>query len=197
MPTKLILIRHGVTAWNLKKKYCGRQDVPLSPEGRKQARKLCRRLRKTGVSHVYASDRKRAIQTANIVFKNIGIKTIPALREIHFGVFEGKTHDEILRKHGPLYQRWLKNPLGTPIPGGEDMKRFKKRLWGTIKAIARRHADGTIAVVCHGGVISMLVTHLKKSKNFWKYIPGSASISTLSYSNNSFEIISFDDREHL
>lgn len=196
MSTKLLLIRHGVTAWNIQKKYCGIRDIPLGREGRRQARRLRRRLRGKNIAHVYASDRKRAIQTARIIFDHT-ITAIPELREIHFGVFEGMTHDEILKKHGPLYQRWLKNPMGTPIPKGEDMTRFKKRLLGILKTITRRHPGETIAVVCHGGVIGMIMTHLKKTKNFWRYVPGSASLSTLTYANNAFRIIRFNDRRHL
>jgi broad specificity phosphatase PhoE len=181
----------------MEKKYCGIRDISLSPQGRRQARRLRRRLKQENITQVYASDRKRALQTAKIVFKNVLIVPVADLREIHFGIFEGMTHDDILKKHGPLYRRWLKNPLTTPIPKGENMLHFKKRLWDALKAIARRHAGETIAIVCHGGVIGMVITHIRKTKDFWKYVPGSASLSILEYKRNTFRVVRFNDRRHL
>ncbi len=135
MPTKLILIRHGSTDWNLEKRYSGFIDIGLSDKGKKQARRLYKRLKQEKVRKVYASDRKRAIQTAKIIFNGLKIEKIPDLREMHFGCFEGLTHKEIMKKHSKIYKKWLNNPFCVAIPGGEDWNDFRKRIMNSIKKI--------------------------------------------------------------
>jgi len=197
MATKLILIRHGQTEWNLKKRYCGFIDIPLNEQGRKQAKLLSARLKRELVDKVYCSDRKRAMQTARIVFKGVKIEEDPALREIHFGIIEGLTHDEALKRYPEVYSRWLKNPYSVTIPGGESMQGFKKRIVKALKKIIAGYKDKTVAVVCHGGAISVFITHILKTKDFWKHISGSASLSVIEYKKNNPMIQLLNDTSHL
>lgn len=197
MITELILIRHGSTKWNLKKRYCGYADVTLSEEGRIQAKKLRKRFHKEKIHRVYCSDRKRAIETAKIIFKKLEIEKIPELKEMHFGIFEGKTHQQIMKKHKEIYRKWLNNPYSVTIPKGEDLRNFKKRIVNALKMIISLNQNKTVAVVCHGGTISIFITHLLKTENFWKKIPGSASISIIEYKNGKPAIKLFNDTTHL
>ncbi len=57
----LFLIRHGITTYNLKKRYSGSTDVRLSQEGKKQAMLLCKKLRHQQIDKVYSSDRIRTL----------------------------------------------------------------------------------------------------------------------------------------
>lgn len=179
MTTKLILIRHGQTEWNLKKRYCGSTDLSLNQRGRQQVNKLRKKLKGELVHEVYVSDRKRAIETAEIAFNGFKIKRIPDLREIHFGVFEGLNHKQIKREFGAIYEKWLKDPYSITIPGGESLRYFKKRITAAIKNIAAGNNKKTVAVVCHGGVISVFLNYVLKEKNFWKHIPDSASMTVV------------------
>jgi broad specificity phosphatase PhoE len=193
----LIFIRHGVTSWNQQKKYCGALDVPLSPQGRRQARRLQAKFKNGNISRVYSSDRKRAMQTAKIAFKNVKIEPFTKLREIHFGLFEGLTHAEILKKYNNLYRQWLKDPFSISPPGGEDMKKFKQRILGAFKHILKNNPNANVAVVCHGGVIGILCSSIKRSKDFWRYIPASASISVIEHGHGRLKLVSFNERGHL
>jgi len=197
MPTKLLIIRHGQTQWNLKKIYCGSTDLGLNSHGRKQAEKLRQRLKNTSVHKVYSSDKIRAIETAEIIFKRSHIKRMTGLKEVHFGIFEGLTCDEIMKKHSVIYKRWIKNPYSIKIPRGEDLKEFKKRVIGTFKEIIRLNKNKTVAVICHGGTISTFLNHVLKSKEFWKQIPKSASLSIVEYTGNKPKISLFSDTSHL
>lgn len=188
MATKLILIRHGATAWNLQKRYCGFADLGLSQIGRQQVRKLSQGLSRAKIHKVYSSDRKRAMQTARIIFGKREIEIIPELREIHFGAFEGLTHKQILKKHNSVYQKWLKDPYRTAIPKGEALKDFKERIISALKKIIRKNPNKTIAVVCHGGTISVFINSILKAKNFWQYIPKSASVSVVECDNGKLSI---------
>ncbi len=197
MPTKLLIIRHGQTQWNLKKIYCGSTDLGLNTHGRKQAEKLRQRLKNIPVHKVYSSDRIRAIETAEIVFKGCRIERMPSLKEVHFGIFEGLTHDEIMKKHPLIYKRWIKNPYNTKIPKSEGLKEFKKRVIGAFKEVIRLNKNKTVAVICHGGTISTFLNHILESREFWKQMPKSASLSIVEYAGNKPKISLFSDTNHL
>jgi len=197
MTTKLILIRHGQTEWNLLKRYCGFVDLELNKNGKIQAGKLHKKMKKHRVHKVYSSDRKRAVQTAGIVFKKQRIEMMPDLREIHFGVFEGLNHAEILKKYPEIYKKWLKDPYSVTIPKGEGLAKFKKRVVRAIKGIVKENLGKTVAVVCHGGAISIFINHLLKSKDFWSQIPKSTAMSIVEFEKNKATIKVFNDISHL
>ena len=197
MATRLILIRHGQTDWNLKKRYSGFLDVDLNKEGRKQARQLHKRLKAEKIDKVYVSDRKRAIQTAAVIFKSAEVEKVADLREVHFGIFEGLTYKELMKKHPLIYKQWLKDPYSIKIPKGESLKEFKNRIVRAIKKIAALNKNKTAAIVCHGGVISIFINYVLKSRDFWKQIPHSASISVIEYRAQKAKIKLFDDVSHL
>lgn len=197
MPTRLILIRHGETEWNLKRRYCGWTDIGLSSKGKAQAKKLHKKIKEEIVHKVYVSDRKRAIETAEIVFKNREIEKIPGLKEIHFGCFEGLTHKQILQKYPEIYAKWLRDPHKHHVPSGEKLNDFKKRITASINKIIRLNPQKTIAVVCHGGAISIFITGILKNNKFWKFIPHSASVSIIEYNGRGPRVRLLDDTSHL
>lgn len=197
MPTRLILIRHGVTDWNQEKKYSGFTDIGLNPDGKKQVKKLSQRLKRQEIHKVYSSDRKRALQSARIIFKQMRITLVPGIREMHFGIFEGLTYKRIMRQYPEIYRKWLKHPFGAGIPEGETLADFQKRVTGSIKKITSMNRNKTTAVVCHGGTISVYINHILKSKDFWTQIPHSASVTIVEYKNGKPEIKLFNDISHL
>ncbi|MDD5195133.1 MAG: histidine phosphatase family protein [Candidatus Omnitrophica bacterium] len=192
MITKLFLIRHGTTRWNKERRYCGHKDVPLSREGKYQAKQLYKRLSGMSFDRVYASDRKRAIQTAQIIFKSLCVKRIPDLREINFGVLEGLSHEEILKKYPDNYRIWLKDPFRDCIPKAESLRSFQRRVTSALNKIVKLNAGKNIAVISHGGAISIFIAGILKSKHFWRHIPKTASVTIVEYRKNIPEIKSFN-----
>ena len=95
--TKLIIVRHGQTLWNLERKYQGHSDIALTDTGLKQAQAVAERLAEEAVAAVYASDLSRAYKTAGYIAAkhNLTVHTVPELREIKFGDWEGLTYEEI------------------------------------------------------------------------------------------------------
>jgi len=197
MITRLILIRHGITGWNKRRRYCGYKDVNLSRQGRLQAIKLRNRFKGADFDKIYCSDRKRALQTRAILFGRSEFTKLNGLREINFGVFEGLKHEEIMEKFPVLYKNWLADPYKVRIPQAEQMLVFKKRVEHAIKKIVQTNSGKTIAVVCHGGVIGILVSSILKSKDFWKYVPSAASLTSVEYKDDKFRIKKFNDKHHL
>ncbi len=197
MSTKLILIRHGQTEWNLKKKYCGFTDIGLNATGRAQVKKLQKKLENYKINIIYSSDRKRAIQSAKILFNKREMKIIPDLKEVGFGIFEGLSYKQIMKKHGLLYSKWLSKPYSISLPKGESLKILEKRVSKAIRKIASLHKNKVIAIVCHGGVTSVFLNHIMKTKDFWGRVTDSASLTIVEFKNNKWKIILFNDTKHL
>lgn len=171
MQTKLILIRHGETIANRKKRFVGSTNPRLTKTGIKQAKTLKNRIKSIKVDAVYSSDRLRTKQTARLVFPCGQINTCQDLREIHFGAFEGKTHNQLLKTHKDTYEAWLKSPFKTIIPGGEAFVDFKKRVLNKFKNIALIHKNQTAAIITHAGPMFIIFSKLTKSKILLKEMP--------------------------
>lgn len=197
MSIKLILIRHGLTAWNLEKRYCGFKDIPLAKEGRRQARRLKKRLEKEPIQQVYSSDRKRARETAKIIFPEAKIKAMPGLKEMSFGCFEGLTYARVLKKYPRIYKKWLNSPFSAVIPKGEGLAGFRRRVTRAFRKIISGQSHKTIAVVCHGGTIGIFIAAILKSRDFFKYIPAPASLTIVEYGKSGPKIRLLNDTSHL
>lgn len=197
MATRLLIIRHGSTDWNVKQRYCGFVDVVLNRKGVAQARRLKGRLKNEAVHKVYSSDRKRALQTAGIVFRGYDIRKVPDLCEMRFGIFEGLTYKQILRKFPAIYKKWIASPFRVTIPSGESLNTLKKRVVKAFNKIISKHPGQAVAVVCHGGSISAFLNHIRKEKDFWSRIPESASLTIVESEKNNFRIKLFNDTSHL
>lgn len=196
MTTRLVLIRHGITEWNIQKRYCGYRDVSLSKQGKAQVVKLRAGLKNVSFDKIYCSDRKRALATRAILFGRSDFVKVTGLREINFGVLEGFKYDEIMEKYPEVYKEWLTNPYKGRIPQAEPMQVFKKRVRGSINKILRFNHGKTIAVVCHGGVIGIFLSSILKSRDFWSHVPSPASVTIVEYKNNKFNINKIDDKRY-
>ncbi|WP_077390718.1 histidine phosphatase family protein [Mobilibacterium timonense] len=158
MMNQILLIRHGKTAGNIRRAYIGSTDEPLCPEGLKQMRLLS----KEGLSaqRIITSPMKRTIESAAVLFPGMKSVPDPGLRETDFGVFEGKTADEISSdpELGPLYSAWLDTGCQGPVPGGEDIKSFKERVCSAFECqMAKIPECATAAFVIHGGCIMAIM----------------------------------------
>src|SRR5215211_8136133 len=95
--TAILLARHGETDWNREGRFQGWADPPLNDAGRAQAQALAERLREMPFDAVYASDLRRAFETAEIVAASHGVPVTPdpGLREVDIGSWSGLTRAEI------------------------------------------------------------------------------------------------------
>ncbi|MBK9244581.1 MAG: histidine phosphatase family protein [Burkholderiales bacterium] len=156
--TTLLLIRHGETAWNAEHRIQGRLDVPLSTTGLWQAGRLAQRLASEVIDAVVASDLSRAWMTGVPLADARGLSMVaePRLRERAFGIFEGKTLDEIAARHPEEFAAWRARDVDWRIPDGESGTEFIARVLAAIEQIAASHAGRTVAVVTHGGVLDVV-----------------------------------------
>lgn len=200
-PTRIVAIRHGETDWNAGARVQGQLDIALNRTGRAQAARLADALRDEGLDAVFASDLARAADTARAFAEPLALPlTLDAgLRERAFGVFEGRTYDEIARRWPQSAQRWRARDPDFAAAGGESLAGFQARCVAAAERIARAHAGRCVALVTHGGVLDALyraaVRIAPGAARTW--VLGNASINRLLHSSEGFGLVGWDDRTHL
>lgn len=156
--TTLILARHGETDWNRDGRWQGHADVDLNGTGREQARALAAELGDAPIEAVYASDLRRARETAVVLAdaKGLPVQVDPRLREIDVGDWQGLTTAEIHERWPDHAGAWPPDD-GKPFPGGETYEAMGERVVEALAEIARHHPDREVLVVLHGGPIRALL----------------------------------------
>ena len=200
--TRILFIRHGRTVSNNARRYSGHNDVELDAVGLEQARKVAARLKDQPLTAVYASDLQRAFLTAEEIAKEHGLEVIrlPELRELNFGVWEGKTHQEIVEEDNELVQKWFNDPFTVLIPEGETMADLQLRIVKCIKQIVKDHPDETVAVVSHAGPIWVMLSYILAipPQSSWKIKIENTSITIIEfYENDSGYICTVNDAYHM
>jgi broad specificity phosphatase PhoE len=159
VPTRLLLIRHAEVESRYQRVFGGRIDMDLSPRGHEQAAALAKYLRQKPVQAIYASPMKRVQQTMEPWLVN-GVPqptVLPDLREVDFGGWTGLSYGEVQTRFGVSAWEWLNQLEAAAIPNGENAGSFQARVEPCLRQILRSHAGEQVAVVCHGGVIRMLL----------------------------------------
>ena len=166
---RLILVRHGETEGESSIRYHGRTDVPLSELGRAQMRLAGRALetRYGGVSlaRIFSSPLVRASEGARIVAGDWApLVTIDEFAEVHFGLFEGLTADEIRERYPDEFARWNTDRLapGYTYPAGESRAGFTDRVERGLERMLALWTppDNDALLVAHRGVIRTIVRKL-------------------------------------
>jgi probable phosphoglycerate mutase len=149
----VLLARHGETDWNRDGRFQGHADPPLNELGRAQAAELVERLAADGITALYASDLRRARETASIVADRLDLEVSlhPGLREIDVGEFQGLTRDEIDIRWPAAQARF--EELGYGWLDGETLDDLSARVVGAVLEIAARHPGEHVLAVGHGGTI--------------------------------------------
>lgn len=157
--THLCLIRHGQTDWNLEGRYQGQGDVPLNAAGRTQAYALAGQLDGRIFKALYASDLKRAMETAEIVseFVNLPVNPEPRLREIDQGEWEGELVEVIKSRYAELWSHRSQDPAGVRPPGGETVREVAERVHAALDDIAIIHPKGSVLIVSHGLALATVI----------------------------------------
>lgn len=198
--TKLILIRHGESVFNLKKRYSGQLDVPLTEKGIEQAKITAEYILKSyKIDAVYSSDLSRAIETARPVAELLGleIKTDRRLREINAGKWQGLFFDDVKTKYKEDYEFYKNNPLTARTTGGEGAVDVLERVYEAILDIAGKNSGKTVLVSFHNGPLKYLqVPMLGVGFDGTKSLPNN-SITEVDVEGEEFKVIKLGYDGHL
>ena len=156
--TRICLVRHGETEWNMERRIQGQIDIALNPTGLDQAAAAGHWLRKAGIGALYSSDLRRAWVTAQAIGAALGLTpvAVPELRERRYGIFEGLTYDEARARFPEGYAAFARRDVDYSFDGGESLKEMAARVTGKLEEIAAAHPWQNVAVVLHGGVLDIV-----------------------------------------
>jgi alpha-ribazole phosphatase/probable phosphoglycerate mutase len=157
--TWVYLARHGEVLHAAEGRFFGHTDVALSPVGRAQADALGVQLAAEPIEAVYASDLRRARESATPLAcaRGTDVVAVAPLREMAMGRWEGLTFAEIQAREPELCARWLADPFAMPFPEGEGVADLRARAVPALRRVVERHAGRRIAVVAHGGTNRVLL----------------------------------------
>ena len=162
----IYLIRHGETDHNAEGRAMGQMDVPLNARGLEQARQTAEFLRRHPIERIVSSDLVRAMATAQPLAETLGLAVEPdaRLRELSFGILEGKTVGECELLDPVAVERWRSGDFDAVLPGGESRRSLMKRTREVLEEIAAGpHAQ--VALFSHGGALNALHTHMVEHGN--------------------------------
>lgn len=158
---KLYVARHGQTAWNAERRICGRTDLELTEEGKKQAVVLAEQVAGKGIARILVSPLRRAQQTAGFIAEKLNLPLETELRLIEqcYGIYEGQD----VKTEGFLHS---KSQFARRYPGGgESMMQLAARLYPLIDEVRAAGGPGNVLFVCHGGVCRVIHTYFEDMTN--------------------------------
>jgi len=201
--TRIIVIRHGQTAWNEGEgeRFRGRADIELDEKGIKQARATQARVAQWKVAAIYSSPLKRALSTANILAEPLKLPVQPMeeLIDIDYGGWQGLPLKEAADDDSKLYELWLKSPHLVTFPKGESLEQVQKRVVTAVETLTPQHPGQTIVLVSHKVVCKVLFCSLLglDTSHFWQLQQDPCAINLVEVGENAVAVVSLNDNCHL
>ncbi len=184
---RLFLIRHAQSEFNEKGIFQGRLDSDLTPLGFVQARLLAKALEGENIEAIISSPQRRAYKTALTLgdILHLEVEVDERIREMSFGILEGRNFWELFNEKEDMMRKWLRNPVENPLPTQEPMSEFESRLRSFLKELLDRQED-TVAVVGHGGTLHGIVCIALGLglENLWSVHMDNTGITLLEYDGN-------------
>ncbi|MFO0766727.1 MAG: 2,3-bisphosphoglycerate-dependent phosphoglycerate mutase [Nitrospiraceae bacterium] len=165
--SKLVLIRHGESQWNLENRFTGWVDVPLSPKGVEEAKAAAQKLSGYRFDRAFSSVLARANETMRLILESLGQTTIPiekdkALNERMYGELQGLNKAETAKKYGDEQVKIWRRSYDVRPPGGESLKDTAERVLPYYESRIKPYVlkGETILIAAHGNSLRALVMQL-------------------------------------
>lgn len=165
----LVLVRHGQSLWNLENRFTGEEDVPLTPQGREEARVAGNMLKTLTFSQGFTSVLQRAIDTMTIILETAGYPDLPvtrnrALNERNYGQLQGLNKAEVAKKYGEEQVTEWRRSFSIRPPGGESLADTAARVipyyQSSIEPFLKKGQN--ILIIAHGNSLRSLLMYLEK-----------------------------------
>jgi probable phosphoglycerate mutase len=201
MTTRICIVRHGETDWNVEKRIQGHIDIALNAVGVAQAAATAAGLAAHRFDAAYSSDLDRAWQTAQAIGQRQGIEVrkAPGLRERNYGVLQGLTTAEIASRYPTAYSHYLARNTDHNFKTGESLSDFSARIVTAVEALALAHSGQALLLVSHGGVLDICYRRatgrcLTAARDF--PIPN-AALNWFEVGEGGWRLLTWADRSHL
>lgn len=185
------LARHGDTEWSVAHRHTGRTDVPLTEDGRRQAKAVGAALGGRRFVAVFSSPLSRALDTCRLAGFGDVVRVTPDLAEWDYGEYDGLTTPEV-REMRPGWNLW-----DDGAPGGEAAAEVGERVDRVIADV--RQAGGNVLVFAHAHVLRVLAARwVGLAADVGRYLVlSTGSISVLGYERETSVIESWNETHHL
>jgi broad specificity phosphatase PhoE len=197
---RVIFIRPGETDWNRSVRWQGWVASPLNAHGKRQAERLANYIRHIGMTCLYTSDLKRALQTAEILAGKLGFSAIndKRLRERNIGEWQGLTIDEMRSWYPEQYQQLLTDAENYRVPGGESRADVRERVVAAFADILKQQKGETVGVISHTTAIHELLAALIPDNKSQEVEVSNTSVTTIALEvDGKWRLVASDDVMHL
>lgn len=195
--TRVSIVRHGETEWNLADKMQGVSDSPLTPKGISLAKELGEKLAGMTFSKIYTSDLGRAYDTAKYINEKLGLEIIlePRLRERNMGIFEGHNWAYVKEHYPEDFKKAVSEDLEYRIPEGQSKQDYVDMIADFMKFVTEKHPGENILVVTHRGFIDFFMRQvLGISVNARRcFKVGNTSLNVFSFEKGRWMLEHFGD----
>ena len=197
----IFFVRHGLTDWNIQRRFQGTCDIPLNEAGLAQARTAAARCAQLGFERIYHSTLLRAAQTAQIIADASGAPLIPCkgFNEVCLGVFQGLDHEKAKAQYPEAYANYFADRINGAPPEGESLYQVQQRALETL-AFIEQDAAGCerIAVVSHGALLKALLAAVAgiPLENYACFDVSNGSISVIESKEGARRLITLNAMAH-
>jgi probable phosphoglycerate mutase len=190
-PERVFLIRHGETERSVARRHTGRADIPLTEEGRRQAKRVGARLAGEQFALVLVSPLQRALETARLAGFGDGAVLEPDLVEWDYGAYDNLTAAEI-RRERPGWTPWTGG-----FPGGETLEDLEARADRVLARI--RAVEGDVALFAHGHILRIVTARWLEQPTVMaaRYYLATGTVSVLGWERETSVIERWNDGCHL
>ena len=198
---RLILVRHGETAWNKEGRFQGQSLVELNERGSSQARRVAKALIPMRPTALYSSPLPRTLMTAEEISRELSIPVVPleGIKEVNLGELEGITGQEMRARYAEVYSAWRQDPSDLVFPGGESIRQLQQRAWRAIEEIQRAHPEDAIVAVAHNFAIRAILCAFLglPLSRFHLLRVDLGSISVIQANSRFRQVLNINDKCHL
>jgi broad specificity phosphatase PhoE len=199
--SRVYLVRHGQTAWNVGEIFRGRADIPLDETGKHEVHLAGETLKDETLHAVYSSPLSRSMETAENIakFHDISVTPLDAIIDISYGEWEGRGNQEVQQKYPDLHALWLREPHKVLFPGGESLDEVRSRTMAALEDLLVKHQNENFALVAHrvpNKVICCALLGLDNS-HFWRIQQDTACTNLFIYRNGQWVISYLNDTSYL
>lgn len=200
--TRIWLVRHAEAEGNLYRRIHGVTNSGLTELGKAQLAPLGERFRSVPLDAVYASDLRRARETAEALAgpKGLPVRVLPLLREVDMGAWEDKTWGWAARFDPEEFRALNRDPERFTVPGCERYEVSISRILEAVRTIARNHPGGQVAAVSHGCILRILMAHLLgvPPREIWSVPHGdNTCVAELQVEDGEIRLLRYNDNSHL
>lgn len=169
---RMILVRPGVTEYDLQHRIQGTLDIPLTEQGRHQVVDQIESLRAHGPTHLFTSPSMAAQQTSEILGQALQLKprVVDRLTNIDLGLWQGSSIDEVKAKQPKVFRQWQEFPETVRPPEGETLAQAEERINDVLERIRKKYRGSEVGILVVPEPLASVLAHITTGKpigNLW------------------------------